>query len=170
VVAVWCQRLDERTQSVVALKMGIKERERRVEVFFYGLFMDEELLRGKGLEPEGGEIAAIDGCALRIGQRAAIVPTPGAKVHGLVFSLTRSELDRLYCESSVQAYKPQAVLAQLASGGVVAALCYNLRPTPSPTERNPEYAGSCVPSAEGWTPGRVHRNRFSSASWAVQNT
>jgi hypothetical protein len=53
--------------------MGIKERERRVEVFFYGLFMDEELLRGKGLEPEGGEIAAIDGFALRIGQRAALV-------------------------------------------------------------------------------------------------
>ena len=50
--------------------MGIKERERRVEVFFYGLFMDEELLRGKGLEPEGGEIAAIDGFALRIGQRS----------------------------------------------------------------------------------------------------
>jgi len=53
--------------------MGIKERERRVEVFFYGLFMDEELLRGKGLEPEGGEISAIDGFALRIGQRAALV-------------------------------------------------------------------------------------------------
>jgi Gamma-glutamyl cyclotransferase, AIG2-like len=119
--------------------MGIKERKRRVEVFFYGLFMDEELLRGKGLEPEGGEIAAIDGFALHIGQRAALVPTPGAKVYGLV-SLTRSELDRLYSESSVQAYKPQAVLAQLASGGVVAALCYNLRQPPSPTERNPEYA------------------------------
>jgi hypothetical protein len=104
--------------------MGIKERERRVEVFLYGLFMDEELLRGKGLEPEGGEITAIDGFALRTGQRAALVPTPGAKVYGLVFSLTRSELDRLYSESSVQAYKPQAVLAQLASGGVVAALCY----------------------------------------------
>jgi hypothetical protein len=57
----------------VALKMGIKEGERRVEVFFYGLSMDEELLRGKGLEPEGGEIAAIDGFALRIGQRAALV-------------------------------------------------------------------------------------------------
>ena len=120
--------------------MGMKERERRVEVFFYGLFMDEELLRGKGLEPEGGEIAAIDGFALRIGQRAALVPTPGAKVYGLVFSLTRSELDRLYSESSVQAHKTQAVLAQLASGGVVAALCYNLRQPPSPTERNPEYA------------------------------
>ena len=75
--------------------MGIKERERRVEVFFYGLFMDEKLPRGKGLEPEGGEIAAIDGFALRIGQRAALIPTPGAKVYGLVFSLTRSELDRI---------------------------------------------------------------------------
>jgi|BogFormECP03_OM2_1039629.scaffolds.fasta_scaffold00753_3 hypothetical protein len=51
--------------------MGITERERRVEVFFYGLFMDEELLRGKGLEPESGEIAAIDGFALRIGQLVA---------------------------------------------------------------------------------------------------
>jgi hypothetical protein len=29
--------------------MGIKGRERRVEVFFYGLFMDEELLRGRVL-------------------------------------------------------------------------------------------------------------------------
>jgi Gamma-glutamyl cyclotransferase, AIG2-like len=102
--------------------------------------MDEELLRGKGLEPEGGEIAAVDGFALRIGQRAALVPTPGAKVYGFVFSLTRSELDRLYSVSSVQAYKPQAVLAQLASGGVVAALCYNVPQPPSPTERNPEYA------------------------------
>ena len=81
--------------------------------------------RGEGLEPEGGEIAAIEGFALCIGQRA-LVPTPGAKIHGLVFSLTRSELDRLYSEWSVQAYKPQAVLAHLASGGVVAALRYNL--------------------------------------------
>jgi Gamma-glutamyl cyclotransferase, AIG2-like len=124
----------------VALNVGIKERERRVEVFFYGLFMDEELLRGKGLEPEGGEIAAIDGFALRVGQRAALVPTLGAKVYGLVFSLTRSELDRLHSESSVQAHKRQVALAQLASGGVVTALCYNLRQPPSPTERNPEYA------------------------------
>jgi Gamma-glutamyl cyclotransferase, AIG2-like len=139
--------------------MGIKERERRVEVFFYGLFMDEELLRGKGLEPEGGEIAAIDGFALRIGQRAALVPTPGAKVYGLVFSLTpRSELDRLYSESSVQAYKPQAVLAHLASGGVVAAPL--LQPSTAAvayrTQSRIRREVACR-LAEGWTPGRVHR-------------
>ncbi|MCI0402499.1 MAG: gamma-glutamylcyclotransferase [Acidobacteria bacterium] len=102
--------------------------------------MDEELLRSKGLKPEGAELASVHGFALRIGQRAALVPAPGGRVHGLVFSLTLSELDRLYSEPSVQAYRPQAVLAQLASGGVIAALCYNLPQPPSTTERNPEYA------------------------------
>ena len=117
-------------------------------VFFYGLFMDEELLRSKGLQPEGAERAAVDGLSLRIGQRAALVPSPGGRVHGLVFSLTLSELERLYSEPSVEAYRPQAVLAQLASGGVVAALCYNLPQPPLPTERNPEYAAKLRAVAE----------------------
>ncbi|MGH9804203.1 MAG: gamma-glutamylcyclotransferase family protein [Candidatus Acidiferrales bacterium] len=113
---------------------------RRADVFFYGLFMDEELLRAKGLEPEGGELAAVDGFALRIGRRAALVPAPGGRVHGVVFSLTLIALDRLYSEPSVQDYRPQAVLAQLAGGGVIAALCYNLSAPPLLGERNPEYA------------------------------
>lgn len=113
---------------------------RRVDVFFYGLFMDGDLLRAQGLHPEGIELALVDGLALRIGQRAALVATPGARVHGVVLSLTLAELDRLYSEPSVQAYKPQAVLAQLADGGVIPALCYNLSQPPAPTERNPEYA------------------------------
>ena len=112
----------------------------RVDVFFYGLFMDEELLRAKGLEPEGAALAAVDGLAVRIGPRAALVPAPGGRVHGVVFSLTHSELDRLYAEPGVHAYRPEPVLAQLARGGVTAALCYNLPQPPSPSERNPEYA------------------------------
>lgn len=107
---------------------------------FYGLFMDDELLRTKGLEPEGAELAAVDGLVLRIGQRAALVPTPGGRVHGLVVSLTLSELDRLYSERSVQVYRPEAVLAHLATGGVIAALCYDLPQPPLASERNPEYA------------------------------
>lgn len=38
-------------------------------------------------------------------------------------SLTLDELDRLYSEPSLSAYKSQAVLANLAQGGVIAALC-----------------------------------------------
>lgn len=110
--------------------------------------MDEELLRSKGLQPEGAERAAVEGLSLRIGQRAALVPTPGGRVHGIVFSLTLSELALLYSEPSVEAYRPQAVLAQLASGGVIAALCYNLPQPPLPTERNPEYASKLRAVAE----------------------
>ena len=113
---------------------------RRAEVFFYGLFMDEELLRSKGLNPEGAEHALVTGLALRIGQRATLVPSDHDLVHGMIFSLTLAELERLYSDASVRAYRPHAVLAQLTSGGVIAALCYNLPQPPSPAERNPEYA------------------------------
>jgi hypothetical protein len=113
---------------------------RRVDVFFYGLFMDQELLRAKGLAPEALELASVPGFALRIGQRAALVPQASSRVHGVVMSLTLAELERLYSEPSVEAYKPQAVLAQLAHGGVTAVLCYNLPSSPLPTELNPEYA------------------------------
>lgn len=102
--------------------------------------MDEDVLRAKGLDPRAVEPASVEGFALRIGERAALVPNPGSRVHGLVVSLTVPEVERLYAEPSVQAYRPQAVLARLASGGVIAALCYNLPQPPSPGERNPEYA------------------------------
>jgi hypothetical protein len=113
---------------------------RSSDVFFYGLFMDQELLRAKGLRPQRAELAWVDGLALRIGQRAALVPVRGARVHGVVISLTLDELEKLYSEPGVQAYRPQAVLAELASGGIIAALCYNLSSPPTATERNPEYA------------------------------
>jgi len=113
---------------------------RSVDVFFYGLFMDEELLRSKGVSPRDSELASVDGVALRIGERATLVPSPGGRVHGVVVSLMLAELDRLYSEPSLQAYEPQAVLARLASGGIVAAMCYNLSQPPSSAERNLAYA------------------------------
>jgi hypothetical protein len=53
---------------------------RRVSVFFYGLFMDPELLRGKGLQPENDRRACVRGMRLRIGKRAALEVEPGAVV------------------------------------------------------------------------------------------
>ena len=133
----------------VAATFAVREvSSRRVDVFFYGLFMDVELLRAKGVEPKGVELATVDGFALRIGQRAALVPVAGARVHGVAMSLTSSELHQLYSEPSVQAYKPQAVLAHLASGAVIGALCYNLPEAPSPSERNAGYAARLRATAE----------------------
>src|SRR5207244_11640057 len=113
---------------------------RSAEIFLYDIFREQELLRAKGLKTTGAKRAAVNGFVTRIGQRTALVPTAGARVHGVVMSLTLAELERLYSEPSVEAYKPQAVLAQLAGGGLIAALCYNLPQAPSPTERNPDYA------------------------------
>jgi hypothetical protein len=113
---------------------------RRAEVFFYGLFMDEELLRSKGLQPEQVEHASLSGMSLKIGERAALVPAPGQEVYGAVMSLTLAEVERLYSDPSVAMYRPEAVLVRPASGGVIAALCYNV-PDPSlPSGHNPVYA------------------------------
>ena len=112
---------------------------RRVDAFFYGLFMDETLLRAQGLDPQGAEHAAVHGFALRIGQRATLVPSADGTVHGMVFSLTLAELSKLYSEPSVEAYRPHAVLVRLSDGHSVPALCYSL-PNPSSSGTNPEYA------------------------------
>ncbi len=117
-----------------------RDEEGRVEVFFYGLFMDEGLLREKGLSPRGRRAARVENFRLVIGERATLVPCEGCAAHGLLFSLKPSEVDALYSERSVSAYRPEAVCAQLADGTFVPALCFNLPAPPAAGERNPQYA------------------------------
>lgn len=115
-------------------------REGKVEVFFYGLFMDEAVLREKGLSPAGRRAACVENFRLVIGARATLVPSAGGEVHGVLFSLTHGEVNALYSEASVSAYRPEAVGAQLADGSIVPALCFNLSAPPASGERNPQYA------------------------------
>jgi hypothetical protein len=121
---------------------------RRIDVFFYGLFMDQQLLEGKGIRPLDVRLAAVSGFMLRIGARAALVPAPDAEVHGVLMKLSHAELDRLYAEPSVQAYRPEPVLAVDRNGAAVAALCYNLPEPPAPDEQNVEYAAKLRALAE----------------------
>jgi gamma-glutamyl AIG2-like cyclotransferase len=113
---------------------------RRIDVFFYGLFMDEALLREKGLQPVNRGVAVVENFSLVIGERATLVPCPGQTAHGVVFSLTHREVDELYSETSVSVYRPEAIVARLADGSVRPALCFNLPVPPSREERNPQYA------------------------------
>ena len=117
-----------------------EDGDERVAVFFYGLFMDESLLRGKGLRPKGRRPACVENFRLVIGGRATLVPSAGGEVHGVIFSLTHGEVDALYSEDSVSAYRPEAVCAQLADGTPVPALCFNLPAPPADGERDPLYA------------------------------
>ena len=111
---------------------------RRLSVFFYGLFMDPELLRGKGLHPENARRACVRGMRLRIGERAALELDPDGIVYGMLLELTHGDIERLYAEPSVAPYRPEAVLAEPDESEPVAALCYNLPSAPM-DEPNLEY-------------------------------
>jgi hypothetical protein len=112
----------------------------RVDVFFYGLFMDAELLAEKGLHPRDVRLAWVAELGLRIGQRAVLVPETGNRVHGVLMSLPQTELDQLYGDPSVRDYQPREVMAHVDGEGVFAAVCYNLPEPPASDERNSEYA------------------------------
>jgi hypothetical protein len=102
--------------------------------------MDAEALRANGLRPIDVRQACVAGMALQIGRRATLVPEPAKSVHGFVMGLSHEEVDRLYAEPSVAAYRPEAVMAQLTDGSCVPALCFNLPPSGEPVGANPEYA------------------------------
>src|SRR5215471_13086885 len=113
---------------------------RRIEVFFYGLFMDADLLRKKGVNPVYMRPASVPGFALRIGQRATLVRSLNGLTHGILMELTHAEVEQLYSESSVRAYRPEAVLCELNDGLRIPALCFNLPEPPRAEEANSEYA------------------------------
>ncbi len=113
---------------------------RRIDAFFYGLFMDESILRQSGVTPVNPRRAYVSDFALRVGQRATLVPAVGAKAFGMLVALTHADLEVLYTAPGLEHYRPEAVVAQALEGSSVPALCYNLREAPGPGERNAEYA------------------------------
>jgi hypothetical protein len=120
----------------------------RVDVFFYGLFMDEALLREKGLNPEDRRLASVEGFRLVIGERATLVRSEGATAYGVLFSLMRAEVEALYSEESVSAYGSEIVFAHVDDGRVTQALCFNLPARPHRDERNARYASKLRELAE----------------------
>jgi hypothetical protein len=114
--------------------------DRQIDVFFYGLFMDEDVLRQAGAMPLNARRARVADYTLRIGQRATLVPEQGARAYGMLIALTHGELDRLYGAPGLEGYRPEAVIAYTFEEQAVPSLCYNLVQEPSPEERNPDYA------------------------------
>ena len=114
--------------------------DRRIDGFFYGLFMDSDILRESHVAAVNPRRAYVDGYALRIGRRATLVPACGARAYGMVFALTHDELARLYAAPGLEQYRPEALLARSLEGETLPALCYNLREAPGPGEANAEYA------------------------------
>ena len=119
--------------------MSAAAAESRVDVFFYGLFMDADVLREHQVAAVDPRPAYADGYALRIGRRATLIAFAGKRAYGMVYALTENELDRLYSAPGLEVYRPEPLLVQMAEGQTLPVLCY-VCPRPQPGEANAEYA------------------------------
>jgi hypothetical protein len=114
-----------------------------VSVFFYGLFMDESLLASKGVYAKDPTIGYVDGYALRIGERATLVPDPNSRAYGVLMKIAAQDAAALYSEQSVADYVAEPVAVILPGDIQVSAICYNL-PATKLAGSNPEYAASLL--------------------------
>jgi hypothetical protein len=110
------------------------------DIFFYGLFMDETLLRAKGVEPRTPRRAVVSDYRLKIGQRAMLVRQPSAQAYGVVYALSKSEIESLYSESGLEMYHPEVVMATFEDGSANEVTTYNLEDGSGTEEPNREYA------------------------------
>jgi hypothetical protein len=110
-----------------------------VNVFFYGLFMDEARLASWGIVPSSTALGYVDGFALRIGERATLERRAGARAYGVLMNVAREEARALYTQEGVADYVPEPVIVRLADGTGVEAACYNL-PAGQVAGANKDYA------------------------------
>ena len=113
--------------------------ERTIPAFFYGLYMDEGVLRDKGVEPRHPRKAVVPGYRTRIGARATLVPRFGGQAFGMVFDVTHADLQRLYSGAGLDTYRAESVLAFFEDGSCAPVATFNLVEPPVPGEGNPGY-------------------------------
>ena len=101
--------------------------EPKVWTFFYGSYMNLDVLAEVRLFPERHDNASLDGFDIRIAPRANLVRSDAHVVWGMLATATHRELVRLYAHAQDvlgEVYLPEAVLARTAAGDHRAALCY----------------------------------------------
>lgn len=118
-----------------------------MNVFFYGLFMDEQLLASKGIAARNAAVGYADGFRLRIGERATLQRCAGARAYGVMMEVSSDDLMELYAERSVADYEPESLTVELLDGRSAEASCYNLPPD-KVTGTNKSYAEALLKLAK----------------------
>ena len=111
-----------------------------VTTFFYGSYINREVLREVGLEPARFEVVRLPGYDISIRPLANLVASDERTVYGVLASATHAELDRLYRHARDVLgglYLPHPVLVHTLSDQVEPALCYI---APELTPRAPDAA------------------------------
>jgi hypothetical protein len=116
------------------------QHEPKVWTFFYGSYMNFDVLAEVDIVPAEWEVARLDGFDIRIEPRANLVRSEQHCVYGIVATATHAELSRLYAHAQNvlgELYLPEAVLVQTDGGLWRPALCYIC---PAMVPRPPENA------------------------------
>jgi hypothetical protein len=95
-----------------------------VWTFFYGSFMNVDVLKQGGYLPERYEVAKLNGFDIHIRPLATRVRSDQHCDYGIVAAGTHEELHRLYSQDWVGTYLPEAVLVETLDGKWRSALCY----------------------------------------------
>jgi len=114
-----------------------------INVFFYGLFMDESLLASKGIRPKLSRPGHVDGLRLHIGERATLLPAKDSRSYGVLVEVTVDQVAELYSDEGVCDYVAEPVVVNLPGDKQVAAVCYNL-PASKLTGTNSRYAADLL--------------------------
>jgi len=109
------------------------------DVFFYGLYMDEEILKSKNISIRHRRSGYIDNYALRIGHLATLIRSENSRACGMVYAMTQKEIVSLYEGLGLDAYATEALLCTLSNGSNIAVLCKNLTEAPKEDESNDIY-------------------------------
>lgn len=99
-----------------------------MDVFFYGLFMDQTILINNDIEPRNPRKGYLKDFALKIGNRASLTPSPGEICYGLLMTCDKYALQKLYGEESVADYLPEEVTVFTGNNEASKAICYILPP------------------------------------------
>ncbi|HEV2370576.1 MAG TPA: gamma-glutamylcyclotransferase family protein [Streptosporangiaceae bacterium] len=124
----------------------------KVWVFFYGSYMNFEVLVEVGLIPQEWEVARLAGFDIVIAPRANLVRSDAGTVYGIVATATHAELTQLYAHAQDvlgEQYLPEAVLAETLDGKWRPALCY-ISPDMAPRPPDPDYVERIVTPAASY--------------------
>ena len=140
--------------------------EPRVWTFFYGSFINLEVLAAQGLVPERHEVARLAGFDIEIRPLANLVRSERHLVYGILATATHGQLGRLYDyarDGLGGTYLPEAVLAETLDGTLRPALCY-IAPTTKPAPATGDYLDRIVGPARdfgfpAWYIERLERFR-----------
>jgi hypothetical protein len=115
----------------------------KVFVFFYGSFMNLDVLAEVNLIPDQFEVAKLSGFDIRIQPLANLVRSDKHCVYGIVTTATHEELTHLYSQNWVGTYLPEPVLVETTDGKWRPALCY-IAHSMEPGPASHDYIGRIV--------------------------